>query len=109
MQKNKKIFALLTIVVAATLAVSLFAGCKVATQTETTTAAETTVAAETTAAAEAAEETTETVSGEPVAGGIMRMHLNEPVSLDPPNAYESEGIQVVRQIWDGLFTYDPET
>ncbi|HAX18221.1 MAG TPA: hypothetical protein DCY00_06470 [Actinobacteria bacterium] len=111
MQKKKKLFALLTLVVVATLAVSLFAGCKVATETETTTqAAETTAqAAETTEAEAAAEETTETVSGEPVAGGIMRMHLNEPVSLDPPNAYESEGIQVVRQIWDGLFTYDPET
>ncbi|MDD3520360.1 MAG: peptide ABC transporter substrate-binding protein [Actinomycetota bacterium] len=112
MQNKKKLFALLTIVVVASLAVSLFAGCKVATATETTAAAEETTA-ETTEAAEenAAEETeaTEAVTGEPVAGGIMRMHLNEPVSLDPPNSYESEGIQVVRQIWDGLFTYDPET
>ncbi|HHT79404.1 MAG TPA: peptide ABC transporter substrate-binding protein [Actinobacteria bacterium] len=107
MQKNKKLFALLTIVVVAALAASLFAGCKAATQTETTTAEA--AAAETTTAEAAEEKTAETVSGEPVAGGIMRMHLNEPVSLDPPNAYESEGIQVVRQIWDGLFTYDPET
>jgi len=42
-------------------------------------------------------------------GGIMRLSLHEPVSLDPPNSYESEGIQVIRQVWDGLVDYDPET
>ena len=43
------------------------------------------------------------------AGGTMRLMIAEPVSLDPPNCYESEGIQVIRQIWDGLVKYDPET
>ena len=43
------------------------------------------------------------------AGGVMRLHINQPVSLDPPNCYESEGIQVIRQVWDGLFTWDPKT
>jgi oligopeptide transport system substrate-binding protein len=43
------------------------------------------------------------------AGGEMRLFLIEPVSLDPPNAYESEGIQVCRQIFDGLVEYDPVT
>ncbi len=43
------------------------------------------------------------------AGGVMRLRIDQPVSLDPPNCYESEGIQVARQIWDGLFDYDPET
>ena len=43
------------------------------------------------------------------AGGVMRIRIVQPVSLDPPNCYESEGIQVARQIWDGLFDYDPET
>ena len=52
---------------------------------------------------------TEAAANQPKTGGTMRLHLNEPVSLDPPNAYESEGIQVVRQIWDGLFTYDAVT
>ncbi len=42
-------------------------------------------------------------------GGTMRLYIHEPVSLDPPNSYESEGIQVIRQIWDGLVKYDPET
>lgn len=42
-------------------------------------------------------------------GGTMRLHINQPVSLDPPNSYESEGIQVIRQVWDGLFDYDPQT
>ncbi len=43
------------------------------------------------------------------AGGEFRAFLVEPVSLDPPNAYESEGIQVARQIFDGLVEYDPVT
>ncbi len=42
-------------------------------------------------------------------GGTMRLYIHEPVSLDPPNSYESEGIQVIRQVWDGLVEYDPET
>ncbi len=43
------------------------------------------------------------------AGGEFRAFLVEPVSLDPPNAYESEGIQVARQIFDGLVEYDSTT
>jgi peptide/nickel transport system substrate-binding protein/oligopeptide transport system substrate-binding protein len=43
------------------------------------------------------------------AGGVMRLYIHEPVSLDPPNAYESEGIQVIRQVWDGLIKWDPKT
>lgn len=43
------------------------------------------------------------------AGGVFRAFISQPVSLDPPNCYESEGIQVIRQIWDGLFDYDRET
>jgi len=42
-------------------------------------------------------------------GGTFRIYIHEPVSLDPPNSYESEGIQVIRQVFDGLVKYDPET
>lgn len=42
-------------------------------------------------------------------GGTFRIYIHEPVSLDPPNSYESEGIQVIKQVWDGLFDYNPET
>ena len=42
-------------------------------------------------------------------GGEFRAYIQEPVSLDPPNCYESEGIQVSRQIFDGLVEYDPNT
>ncbi|MDZ7837301.1 MAG: peptide ABC transporter substrate-binding protein [Actinomycetota bacterium] len=59
-------------------------------------------------AEEPAEETAEEATG-PKEGGTMRMYIHEPVSLDPPNSYESEGIQVIRQVWDGLFEYNPET
>ena len=43
------------------------------------------------------------------AGGEFKSFLIEPVSFDPPNAYESEGIAVARQIFDGLVEYDPVT
>jgi len=43
------------------------------------------------------------------AGGVFKAFIVQPVSLDPPNCYESEGIQVIRQVWDGLFAYDPVT
>ncbi len=43
------------------------------------------------------------------AGGEFRVFIVEPVSLDPPNSYESEGIQVARQIFDGLVEYDPDS
>jgi len=59
-------------------------------------------------AEEAAEEPAEEAAG-PKEGGTIRMYIHEPVSLDPPNSYESEGIQVIRQVWDGLFEYNPET
>ena len=42
-------------------------------------------------------------------GDVMRIYIAQPVSLDPPNCYESEGIQVIRQVWDGLFDYDKKT
>lgn len=45
----------------------------------------------------------------PAAGGSFRAFIVQPVSLDPPFAYESEGIQVIRQVWDGLFDYDRKT
>lgn len=43
------------------------------------------------------------------AGGIMRLRIVEPVSLDPPNCYESEGIQVARQVFEGLIKWDQKT
>lgn len=43
------------------------------------------------------------------AGGVFRAFIVQPVSLDPPFCYESEGIQVIRQVWDGLFDYDRKT
>lgn len=108
MQNKKALFLLIAFIVISSLVVTLFTGCKPAGQT-TTSGAETTAAETTAGETTAAEESTTTAAGQPKTGGIMRLHINEPVSLDPPNAYESEGIQIVRQIWDGLFTYDPQT
>lgn len=109
MQGNKKIISLFVLIAVIALGVSLFAGCKAKDVSQAITAEISSEASETTESAKAVQEAEEAVSGTPVSGGVMRLHLNEPVSLDPPNAYESEGIQVVRQIWDGLFNYDPKT
>ncbi len=42
-------------------------------------------------------------------GGIFRMFLMEPISLDPMNSFEQEGIKVIKQVWDGLVKYNSET
>ncbi len=82
----------------------LFIGCKSGTTSTT----------ETNAAVDKTTESTSSANGEvyvstPVAGGTFRAYIHEPVSLDPHNAYESEGVQIIKQVWDGLFDYDPET
>jgi peptide/nickel transport system substrate-binding protein/oligopeptide transport system substrate-binding protein len=108
--RNKKALFALVVFVVFSLVVTLFTGCDLITNTAAATE-ETAVSAET-----SPEETTkieESVTTEPAnqpkAGGIMRLHIDEPVTLDPPNANESEGMQIVQQLWDGLFTYDPIT
>lgn len=42
-------------------------------------------------------------------GGTFRYFLGEPVSIDPAYALEGEGLQVVKQLFDGLVDYDPKT
>ena len=42
-------------------------------------------------------------------GGTFRIFLQEPVSLDPSYCFEQEGMKVIKQVWDGLVKYDPET
>ncbi len=46
---------------------------------------------------------------EPVQGGTFNAFLIEPVTLDAAHSQESAGIQVAKQIYDGLVDYDPET
>ena len=41
--------------------------------------------------------------------GTFRIFLMEPASLDPLYCNEQEGIKVIKQVWDGLVQYDPET
>jgi len=110
MRKKRVLFALVAFVVIFSLSVTLFTGCNLVSDTiatiEETAESAMTEAGVTTAAEES---TTTAAANQPKTGGTMRLHINEPVSLDPPNAYESEGIQVVRQLWDGLFTYDAVT
>lgn len=47
--------------------------------------------------------------GEPVAGGTMVYRISEPAFIDPYNAQESEGVQVVHTVFDSLTAIDPLT
>jgi len=110
MRKKELVFAFIAFVLACFLTIALFTGCDVIAST-LASAAETTTAVETsTGEITKPEETTTSLAANlPKTGGILRIHIYEPVSLDPQNITESEGTQIARQIWDGLFTYDPVT
>ncbi len=95
--RNIKIFAVLF--AAMIMVTASFSGCRREAVTEQEIPLET----------EASEEEPVAEETAPRAGGTMNLYIHEPVSLDPPNCYESEGIQVIRQVWDGLFEYDPDT
>ena len=47
--------------------------------------------------------------GSTAASGIVNYYLNNPVSIDPYNAQEDQGIQVVFQLFDTLTQYNFET
>ena len=42
-------------------------------------------------------------------GGTLNFFLGNPVSIDPAHAQEGEGLQVVKQVFDGLIDYNPKT
>jgi peptide/nickel transport system substrate-binding protein/oligopeptide transport system substrate-binding protein len=42
-------------------------------------------------------------------GGTLNYFLGEPASIDPAHALESEGMQVIKAVFDGLVDYDPKT
>ncbi|MHB1341951.1 MAG: peptide ABC transporter substrate-binding protein [Coriobacteriia bacterium] len=46
---------------------------------------------------------------EAVKGGTMSFYINEPAFIDPVNAQESEGMQVVHSVFDSLVDFDPAT
>lgn len=50
--------------------------------------------------------TTSAAGDQPVAGGIINYYINEPAFIDPVNAQESEGVQVVNCVFDSLVTFD---
>lgn len=45
----------------------------------------------------------------PVRGGTFRYFLMEPLILDSAHVQESEGIQVAKQVYDGLVDHNPKT
>ncbi|MEI7616442.1 MAG: hypothetical protein WCJ54_06980, partial [Actinomycetota bacterium] len=110
MRKKEVFFAFVTFVLVCLLIITLFTGCDIITNT-LASKVETSVAVETSAGEKTkSEETASTLAANlPKTGGILRIHIYEPVSLDPQSAIENDGSQITRQVWDGLFTYDPVT
>ena len=54
-------------------------------------------------------EPTEPTGDEPVVGGTLNFYINEPAFIDPVNAQESEGMQVVYNVFDSLVDFDAVT
>ncbi len=48
-----------------------------------------------------------TTSNTPVKGGTMSFYIGDPAAIDPYNAQESEGVQVVHQLFTSLTGFDP--
>ena len=44
-----------------------------------------------------------------VAAGVFSTYIGEPEHLSPPNTNESEGVAVLRALFNGLVRYDPRT
>jgi ABC-type transport system substrate-binding protein len=63
----------------------------------------------TTTGAPGQETTTSEAAGEKTPGGTAVEYIDEPSFIDPVNAQESEGVEVVSNIFDGLVTLDPIT
>ncbi len=45
----------------------------------------------------------------PVKGGTLNFYIGEPAVIDPIDGQESEGIQVINQVFDSLVDFDPLT
>ncbi|PKQ37173.1 MAG: ABC transporter substrate-binding protein [Actinobacteria bacterium HGW-Actinobacteria-1] len=52
---------------------------------------------------------TDTGSTGATKGGTLSFYINEPAFIDPVNAQESEGMQVVNSVFDSLVDFDPAT
>ena len=48
-----------------------------------------------------------TTSAGPVKGGTMSYYIGDPAAIDPYNAQETEGVQVVHQLFNSLTSFDP--
>lgn len=46
---------------------------------------------------------------QPVKGGTLNFYIGEPAVIDPIDGQESEGIQVINQVFDSLVDFDPLT
>jgi ABC-type transport system substrate-binding protein len=66
---------------------------------------------ETTTTGAPGQDTTATTGaeGEKTPGGIAVEYIDEPSFIDPVNAQESEGVEVVSQVFDSLVALDPVT
>lgn len=49
------------------------------------------------------------VTEKPKPGGVFTYYIDEPAFIDPYNAQETEGVQIVANTFDGLVDFDPLT
>jgi len=49
------------------------------------------------------------VAEKPTKGGVFTYYIDEPAFIDPYNAQETEGVQIVANTFDGLVDFDPVT
>jgi ABC-type dipeptide transport system, periplasmic component len=53
---------------------------------------------------------TQTINSQPIDGGTFRFGMiSSPLSLDPAFLEESNGIEIGKELYDGLIRYDPKT
>lgn len=108
---KRKTWLLLALVVALVAVAGLAVACGSEEATTTTAAGETTTTAapageSTTTTAAAAETTTTAAAGGPADGGTLIYEIGNPSFIEPTQAFESEGVEIVQAMFDSLVQFD---
>ncbi len=107
---KKNMWLVLALVAVLVVVAGLAIACGSSEETTTTTAAPsgptTTAAGPTTTAAPAETTTTAPAADQPVDGGTLVYEIGNPSFIEPTQAFESEGVEVVQAMFDSLVQFD---
>jgi oligopeptide transport system substrate-binding protein len=107
---KKNMWLVLALVAVLVMVAGLAIACGSSEETTTTTAAPsgptTTAAGPTTTAAPAETTTTAPAANAPVDGGTLVYEIGNPSFIEPTQAFESEGVEVVQAMFDSLVQFD---